>query len=266
MRYPCSFMIYSPGFEGLPAEVKAAVSARIGAIFAGKDQRAKFRTSRRPTASAHRRNPARHQPGRGTSFFVIQAENHQIRCKIQVGKPYRFRDDCMSRIKSGTTALLGHGRALPRRCGHQSDRTAQNAPAKPSPVPAPVTAAAPHACRTAGNRSNSNACGQTSRCGGARLGESHNAVVKRYCVTCHSERRKTWRPFARGASTSRRRPSTPTSREKMIVKLQAGMMPPPGARRPEPAVHMALINALETTIDTRRPRPTRIRVCARSSA
>ena len=43
MRYPCSFMIYSPGFEGLPSEVKAAVSARIGAVLAGTDQRAKYR-------------------------------------------------------------------------------------------------------------------------------------------------------------------------------------------------------------------------------
>ena len=39
----------------------------------------------------------------------------------------------------------------------------------------------------------------------------------------------------------------------MIRKLRAGMMPPPGARRPEPAQLHALAEALETRIDTPPP-------------
>ena len=37
--------------------------------------------------------------------------------------------------------------------------------------------------------------------------------------------------------------------EKMIVKLQAGMMPPRAAQKPAPAAHAALIAALEHTLD-----------------
>ncbi len=41
----------------------------------------------------------------------------------------------------------------------------------------------------------------------------------------------------------------PDIAEKMILKLQAGLMPPPGARRPEPAVLTGLVSALETSVD-----------------
>src|SRR4029077_18897446 len=37
--------------------------------------------------------------------------------------------------------------------------------------------------------------------------------------------------------------------EKMIRKLRAGMMPPPGARRPDAATLVALAETLETRID-----------------
>jgi hypothetical protein len=36
MRYPLSYMIYSPGFAGLPAEVKAMVRARLDAVLSGE--------------------------------------------------------------------------------------------------------------------------------------------------------------------------------------------------------------------------------------
>jgi hypothetical protein len=41
-RYPCSYMIYSPAFEGLPAEVKAAVFARISDVLTGRDTNPKY--------------------------------------------------------------------------------------------------------------------------------------------------------------------------------------------------------------------------------
>ena len=42
MKYPLSYMIYSPGFLGLPPEVKAAVYARIDEILSGRDKKPKY--------------------------------------------------------------------------------------------------------------------------------------------------------------------------------------------------------------------------------
>ena len=76
----------------------------------------------------------------------------------------------------------------------------------------------------------------------------HNALLKRYCVTCHSDRAK-----AGGLSLASFDTSKPTSdvvvAEKMIRKLRAGMMPPSGAKRPDEAALASLTTALETHID-----------------
>ena len=42
MRYPCSFMVYSPGFEGLPATVKAKIYARLAKILTAEEPEADF--------------------------------------------------------------------------------------------------------------------------------------------------------------------------------------------------------------------------------
>ena len=85
-----------------------------------------------------------------------------------------------------------------------------------------------------------------------------------YCATCHSERGK-----AGGLSLAHfdamRAQEHPEVTEKMIRKLRAGMMPPAGARRPEPAVIAALATAFETRMDEPR-RSIRIRARGRSSA
>jgi hypothetical protein len=36
LKYPCSYLIYSPAFDALPAEAKAAIYARLSAILSGK--------------------------------------------------------------------------------------------------------------------------------------------------------------------------------------------------------------------------------------
>ena len=41
-RYPLSYMIYSPGFAGLPDEVRRAVRARLDVVLSGKDTRKKY--------------------------------------------------------------------------------------------------------------------------------------------------------------------------------------------------------------------------------
>jgi hypothetical protein len=42
LRYPCSYMIYSPGFEGMPATAKRAVYARMSQILSGKETKNRY--------------------------------------------------------------------------------------------------------------------------------------------------------------------------------------------------------------------------------
>jgi hypothetical protein len=75
-------------------------------------------------------------------------------------------------------------------------------------------------------------------------------MVKQYCTGCHSDRGKagelTLQSFDAAAAANPERLATT---EKMIRKLRAGMMPPAGARRPEPEQIKALAAALETRVD-----------------
>ncbi len=75
------------------------------------------------------------------------------------------------------------------------------------------------------------------------------ALVKQYCVGCHSDRAKAG-GLSLAAFDAAHVMSDVVVAEKMIRKLRAGMMPPAGARRPEPQVITALASALETRIDT----------------
>ena len=73
-------------------------------------------------------------------------------------------------------------------------------------------------------------------------------MVKEYCATCHSERGKAGGLSLTGFDAATVVDQAPVV-EKMIRKLRAGMMPPAGARRPEPAAIAALASAFETRID-----------------
>ena len=78
--------------------------------------------------------------------------------------------------------------------------------------------------------------------------DPQTALVQQYCAGCHSERAKagglSLASFEAGAAAQH-----PAVAEKMIRKLRAGMMPPPGARRPDGGALVALAEALETRID-----------------
>ncbi len=74
------------------------------------------------------------------------------------------------------------------------------------------------------------------------------ALVSQYCATCHSERGKAGELSLAGFDPDRAS-EHPVTAEKMIRKLRAGMMPPPGARRPSPEVLAALAGAMESTLD-----------------
>jgi len=73
-------------------------------------------------------------------------------------------------------------------------------------------------------------------------------VVERYCVRCHSAERMTGNLSLEGFDAERAHESAEVA-EKMILKLRAGMMPPPGGRRPPADSLLQLVETLESTID-----------------
>ena len=82
-------------------------------------------------------------------------------------------------------------------------------------------------------------------------------LVADYCVRCHNERR-----LLGNLSLEDFDPANPVAdprtAERMIRKLRAGMMPPPGARRPPDAEVTAFVTAMEEQIDAaaaRTPNP-----------
>lgn len=82
-----------------------------------------------------------------------------------------------------------------------------------------------------------------------RSSDELNAVIEQYCETCHNpELRRgnlSLATFDAGAA-----PTQADVAEKMVAKLRAGMMPPPGEPRPEDATVKALILALERQLDS----------------
>src|SRR5581483_8478036 len=74
-------------------------------------------------------------------------------------------------------------------------------------------------------------------------------LTKQYCVGCHNDKAKTG-----GLTLASFDPAHPEQNaetaEKVIRKLRLGMMPPPGARRPDAATLTAFASSLETKIDT----------------
>src|SRR5687768_13960154 len=85
------------------------------------------------------------------------------------------------------------------------------------------------------------------------VAESQTALVKQYCATCHNDRNK---DNAAGLSLQAfdaarvgHDPQIADTAEKIIRKLRSGMMPPPGARRPEASVINAFASSMETRLD-----------------
>jgi hypothetical protein len=82
----------------------------------------------------------------------------------------------------------------------------------------------------------------------AATAASNRDVLDKYCVTCHNQRLKT------GGLTLDARDLSNVSAdaeiwEKVVRKLSAGLMPPPGAPRPDQATVQHLISTLESQLD-----------------
>ena len=73
-------------------------------------------------------------------------------------------------------------------------------------------------------------------------------VVQRYCVVCHNDALLTGNVSLQTFSVENAAERAETA-EKMIRKLRAGMMPPPGVPRPAGDTLLALMETLESTVD-----------------
>src|SRR5688500_14977919 len=73
-------------------------------------------------------------------------------------------------------------------------------------------------------------------------------VVQQYCVVCHHYQMLTGNHSLQSLQVENPVPRAETV-EKMIVKLRAGMMPPPGAPRPGPDTLLQLVTTLEQAMD-----------------
>ena len=74
------------------------------------------------------------------------------------------------------------------------------------------------------------------------------AVMDQYCVACHNGRTRAGGLTLEGIDPAKAADQTELF-EKIIRKLRAGVMPPQGARRPEPAVTEALVTSIERRMD-----------------
>jgi hypothetical protein len=86
-----------------------------------------------------------------------------------------------------------------------------------------------------------------------------NQIVAGTCVRCHSDRRLLGNLSLEGFDIGAA-PESAEVVERMIRKLRAGMMPPPGARAPEGDTLLQLVEVLESTLDAhaqRNPNPGR---------
>jgi hypothetical protein len=77
---------------------------------------------------------------------------------------------------------------------------------------------------------------------------SQAELVKQYCTGCHNDRSKAGELTLAGWDVTRASADRGLT-EEMIHKLRAGMMPPAGARRPEPEKITQLVAALESRMD-----------------
>src|SRR2546427_10041492 len=145
----------------------------------------------------------------------------------------------MTRVRSVTLLIGLLGLGLTASVGFAQKRSTapaaqgRPAPAPPAPVSAHAVSVRPSAPKAAAPIAPS---------------QDHNAVIRKYCVTCHSEPRKTGGLSLAAFDVARAAQNADVA-ERMIRKLQAGYMPPPLAPRPDAETQAALVAALETTVD-----------------
>jgi mono/diheme cytochrome c family protein len=79
-------------------------------------------------------------------------------------------------------------------------------------------------------------------------GATHPGVIDQYCVVCHNQRLKTGGLVLEGLDVSSA-PAQAALWEKVVRKLRANAMPPPGMPQPDPAARQSLVTYLEDQLD-----------------
>src|SRR5262245_43489256 len=79
---------------------------------------------------------------------------------------------------------------------------------------------------------------------------SDQALIQKYCITCHNARAKTGGLSLEGANLADAAAHAELW-EKVAMKLRGGMMPPQGMPRPDAATLDAFATTIEKTIDER---------------
>ena len=87
--------------------------------------------------------------------------------------------------------------------------------------------------------------------GKAAAATPQQALLDRYCVTCHNEsmRERGAVPFAFDGLDVTDVAAHPAAWETVVRKLRLGMMPPAGRPRPAPEAHAAFVTSLEAELD-----------------
>jgi len=78
---------------------------------------------------------------------------------------------------------------------------------------------------------------------------TQRALLDQYCVTCHNDRAKRANLSLEKLDLATHVGENPQFWEKVVRKLRAGVMPPPGMRRPDFTAYTGLTEWLETEID-----------------
>jgi hypothetical protein len=90
--------------------------------------------------------------------------------------------------------------------------------------------------------------GQTNQPPAAVDAARQRQLVDQYCVTCHNSRLKTAGLLLDQVDLAQLG-GHPDIGEKVVRKLRAGLMPPSGSRRPDPATLESLVRGMEDTLD-----------------
>jgi hypothetical protein len=103
---------------------------------------------------------------------------------------------------------------------------------------------------------------QPQKAAAAAPSSPQQALINQYCVTCHNQRAKTANVMFDTMDVTDVS-QHPEIWERAVRKLRGGMMPPPGARRPDQAAIEGLATYLETALDASaaaHPNPGRVAV------
>jgi hypothetical protein len=94
--------------------------------------------------------------------------------------------------------------------------------------------------------------GPASAAGGAEPAlisfQEQNELIGRFCLRCHNDAMRTGGLSLESFDAARAHERAEVA-EKMILKLQAGMMPPATAQRPDAATYASLVASLSRTLD-----------------